>query len=170
MGRDAGAPAPAAPTPPPAPPLPPPPRPGFGGDITANAILEFVDAGHNLLLAGSTELSETMRSLATECGVDFDDRGTAVYDHFSRQAAGSATDSTLVLSSSVVAAPSIVGKLEVSWGVRVGGAGTAAGARGVHASSRARPLTPRCAASPPHRRPPSCSREWRRRPQRTASW
>jgi hypothetical protein len=63
-----------------------------------------VDSGRNLLLAASPLLSETTRSLASECGVDFDDKNTQVFDHFTN-----AGDHAVVASSNVVPAPVIVG-------------------------------------------------------------
>jgi oligosaccharyltransferase complex subunit beta len=63
-----------------------------------------VDSGRNVLLAASPVLSETMRSLASECGVDFDDKNTQVFDHFTN-----AGDHSVVASSNVVPAPVIVG-------------------------------------------------------------
>lgn len=76
----------------------------FGGQLTQQGILEFVDSGRNVLLAASPVLSETMRSLASECGVDFDDKGTQVFDHFSNTG-----DHSLIVTNNVVAAPAIVG-------------------------------------------------------------
>jgi hypothetical protein len=82
---------------------------GFGGDITSKGILDFVDSGRHLLLAGSSEASDTIRSLALECGVELDDKGTALYDHFAHQAAGGASDPTLVATSHIVHSKAIFG-------------------------------------------------------------
>lgn len=74
----------------------------FGGDIDNQAILDFVDSGKNLLVAASPDASDSIRSLALECGVELDEQGAAVYDHFSHQAANGAHDPTLVATSAVV--------------------------------------------------------------------
>ncbi len=63
-----------------------------------------MDSGRNVLLAASPVLSETMRSLASECGVDFEDKGTQVFDHFSNPG-----DHSLIITNNVVDAPAIVG-------------------------------------------------------------
>lgn len=82
---------------------------GFGGDLTSKGILDFVDSGKHLILTGSSEASDMIRSLALECGVEFDDKGTAVYDHFSHQAAGGAADATVIATSQVVDSKAIFG-------------------------------------------------------------
>jgi hypothetical protein len=68
-GRRGGAatprPAPSpTPTPNPLPPL------GFGGDVNKLSIVDFVDAGGNVLIALSPDASDTMRGIAAECGVE----------------------------------------------------------------------------------------------------
>jgi oligosaccharyltransferase complex subunit beta len=68
-----------------------------------------VDSGKNLLLAASSDASDAIRSLALECGVELDDKGTAVYDHFSHQAAGGASDPTLIATAAVASSKAIFG-------------------------------------------------------------
>jgi len=46
---------------------------GFGGSVDQNAVLEFIDAGHDMILAADSSASDLIRSIATECGVDFDE-------------------------------------------------------------------------------------------------
>lgn len=46
---------------------------GFGGSIELASILEFVDAGHDLIVAGAPGASDIIRDLALECGVDMDE-------------------------------------------------------------------------------------------------
>lgn len=48
---------------------------GFGGSVDLAAILDFVDSGHDLILAADSNASELIREIATECGVDFDEVG-----------------------------------------------------------------------------------------------
>lgn len=59
------------------------------------------------MLAASTDSSDTIRSLALECGVELDDQGTAVYDHFNYQAAKGASDPTLITTTAAVKSPAI---------------------------------------------------------------
>lgn len=46
---------------------------GFGGSVDQNAVLEFIDAGHDMILAVDSSASDLIRGIATECGVDFDE-------------------------------------------------------------------------------------------------
>lgn len=68
-----------------------------------------MDSGHNVLLGVNSDVSETMRSLAAEFGVDLDDRGTKVYDHFQSATLDGKEDPTLIAASDLVDAPVIVG-------------------------------------------------------------
>lgn len=46
---------------------------GFGGSVNAASLLEFVDSGHDLIMAADASASELIREIAVECGVDFDE-------------------------------------------------------------------------------------------------
>lgn len=70
-------------------------------------MLEFIDSGRNVIIAASSEVSDTIRSLIAEVGIDLDDKGTKVFDHFS---SASASDHTLVASSEAVQSTAILGK------------------------------------------------------------
>ena len=70
-------------------------------------MLDFVDAGHDLLLAADSNASDELRELAADLGVDFDSKGSVVTDHFNRydqQHAGivtsNALDSSTIFGSS----------------------------------------------------------------------
>lgn len=45
------------------------------------AITSFIDGGGNVLVAANSRIGEPIRDLASECGVEFDEEGTAVIDH-----------------------------------------------------------------------------------------
>ena len=51
---------------------------GFGGSIDLAAILDFVDSGHDLIIAADTNASDLIRQIAVECGVDFDEVGLSI--------------------------------------------------------------------------------------------
>lgn len=87
----------------------PHPSQGFGGDISKSTIVDFVDNGGNVLVALAPGASDTVRWLAAECGVELDAKGTQVYDHFSYQAAGGASDPLLVATSAWVDSDAILG-------------------------------------------------------------
>ena len=69
----------------------------FGGRLDAEALTQFVDAGGNVLVAGSNiigrefpliiffitsrKLGDAIREFAGECGIEFADDNTAVIDH-----------------------------------------------------------------------------------------
>lgn len=36
-------------------------------------MLDFVDSGHDLILAADAHTSDLVRDIATECGIDFDE-------------------------------------------------------------------------------------------------
>jgi len=58
----------------------------FGGDLSAEAITEFIDEGGNLLVAGNSNIGEVLREVASEVGFEVDDEGTAVIDHLNYDA------------------------------------------------------------------------------------
>jgi oligosaccharyltransferase complex subunit beta len=58
----------------------------FGGDLSAEAITEFIDEGGNILVAGSSNIGEVLREVASEVGFEVDDEGTAVIDHLNYDA------------------------------------------------------------------------------------
>ncbi|KAF0977151.1 hypothetical protein FDP41_003804 [Naegleria fowleri] len=56
----------------------------LGGDLEdANKILNFIDRGHNVFIVAHTGgLSQTLRKVAADSGIELDDDGTNVIDHF----------------------------------------------------------------------------------------
>jgi len=54
----------------------------FGGLVDVTAILDFIDDGHNVILAASSQISDPIREIASECGAEFDEEGSFVIDHF----------------------------------------------------------------------------------------
>lgn len=53
----------------------------FGGDLSPEAIAEFVDNGGNVLVAGNSQAGDGIRDLATEFGIEMDDPGSYIIDH-----------------------------------------------------------------------------------------
>ncbi|XP_070026852.1 dolichyl-diphosphooligosaccharide--protein glycosyltransferase 48 kDa subunit-like isoform X2 [Nicotiana sylvestris] len=45
----------------------------FGGSVDAADILDFVDSGHDLIIAADASVSDLIREIAIDCGVDFDE-------------------------------------------------------------------------------------------------
>lgn len=54
----------------------------FGGNISSKAIVEFIDAGGNVLVAANSDIGEPIKEIAGECGLEFSDEGTYVIDRF----------------------------------------------------------------------------------------
>jgi len=50
--------------------------------VDVPSILDFIDEGHNVLLAADSTVSDPSREIATECGVEFDEEDSYVLDHF----------------------------------------------------------------------------------------
>jgi len=54
----------------------------FGGLVDVPSILDFIDEGHNVLLAADSSVTDPSREIAAECGVEFDEEGAYAMDHF----------------------------------------------------------------------------------------
>ena len=77
----------------------------FGGTVDATALLEFVDDGHDLLLATDSDASDELRELAADLGVDFDAKGSVVTDHFNRYDQGA----DAILTSNTLGSEAVFG-------------------------------------------------------------
>lgn len=86
----------------------------FGGALDSEAILDFVDAGHDLILAADSGASEEVRNLASDLGVDLEPQGTAVLDTLGGVAQSKSVDAGLVLSSRILAAPAVFGDTPIT--------------------------------------------------------
>lgn len=53
----------------------------FGGQLSSDAIIKFVDNGGNLLIAGDSNTGFALREIASESGFEVDDDGAQVIDH-----------------------------------------------------------------------------------------
>jgi len=78
--------------------------------VSVESIVAFIDSGRNALIAVNRNVSEPLRSVANECGIDFDEEETAVVDHVNFDVSDSDGDHTLVLSDKFVKSPIITGK------------------------------------------------------------
>ncbi|KAF9429476.1 hypothetical protein BGZ76_001235 [Entomortierella beljakovae] len=67
--------------------------------MSAKSVVSFVADGGNVILAGSSELGNTLRELSREFDVEYDNRFTAVLDHFNYdQDLGSEKHDTIVVN------------------------------------------------------------------------
>jgi oligosaccharyltransferase complex subunit beta len=84
----------------------------FGGSLTIDALLNFIDDGRHVLIAGDSQVSEPVRELAQECGVGFGDENTFVIDHLHYDAADEGDHTLVVLGEeNIVKASIITGEL-----------------------------------------------------------
>lgn len=89
--------------------------PAVGSDSLPPALdlanlLEFVDSGRNILLAADVDTSDLIRDLATECGVDLDERKhNVVIDHQNYAGTHINVDNAVIVATKIVNATTIVG-------------------------------------------------------------
>ncbi|MFS7952801.1 putative dolichyl-diphosphooligosaccharide--protein glycotransferase [Helianthus anomalus] len=75
----------------------------FGGSLDVAAVLDFVDSGKDLIIAADASASDLIRSIAAECGVDFDeDPSAVVIDHGSYAVSGTEGDHTLIAAGDFI--------------------------------------------------------------------
>ncbi|KAL9394056.1 hypothetical protein Peur_013341 [Populus x canadensis] len=86
----------------------------FGGALDLAAVLDFVDSGHDLIIAADSSSSDLIKSLATECGVDFDEDPSAlVIDHKSYAIAETEGDHTLIAADDYIESDVLLGKKKI---------------------------------------------------------
>ncbi|KAK7264321.1 hypothetical protein RJT34_31928 [Clitoria ternatea] len=86
----------------------------FGGSVDAAAILDFVDSGHDLIVAVDTNASDLIREIATDCGVDFDeDPAAMVVDHSGYAVSATEGDHTLIASDDFIKSDVILGSKKI---------------------------------------------------------
>ncbi|EOX91185.1 Dolichyl-diphosphooligosaccharide-protein glycosyltransferase 48kDa subunit family protein isoform 4, partial [Theobroma cacao] len=86
----------------------------FGGSLDLTAVLDFVDSGHDLIIAVDASASDLIKNIATECGVDFDEDSSAmVIDHKSYAISGTEGDHTLIASDDFIQSDVILGKTKI---------------------------------------------------------
>eukprot|EP01122_Echinamoeba_exundans_P006038 TRINITY_DN1628_c0_g1_i1.p1 TRINITY_DN1628_c0_g1~~TRINITY_DN1628_c0_g1_i1.p1 ORF type:complete len:423 (-),score=126.98 TRINITY_DN1628_c0_g1_i1:187-1455(-) len=61
----------------------------FGGLVDVASIVDFIDSGRNVIIAGDVAQSSTIRELAAEVGAIFEDKAKLVVDHLRHDAADS---------------------------------------------------------------------------------
>nr|XP_009609943.1 dolichyl-diphosphooligosaccharide--protein glycosyltransferase 48 kDa subunit-like [Nicotiana tomentosiformis] len=86
----------------------------FGGSVDAADILDFVDSGHDLIIAADASVSDLIREIATDCGVDFDeDPTTVVIDHTSYAVSDTEGDHTLIAGDDFIQSEVILGSEKI---------------------------------------------------------
>ncbi|MBA0667357.1 hypothetical protein Goklo_000457 [Gossypium klotzschianum] len=86
----------------------------FGGSVDVAAIINFVDSGHDLIIAADVNASDLIREVATECGVDFDEDPSAmVIDHTGYAVSETEGDHTLIASDDFIKSDVIIGSKKI---------------------------------------------------------
>lgn len=78
--------------------------------ISTETVLEFIDAGHNVLIAAGNQLADPIREIASQCNIEFEESGTSVIDHVNFDTSDFEGYHTLLVSSNLVDAPIIFAK------------------------------------------------------------
>jgi len=82
----------------------------FGGSLSSESIIEFIDDGGNVLMAGSSNTGEILKDIASECGFEADEEGTFVIDHLNFDARDSGQHTMIVADpANLVKSDNIVG-------------------------------------------------------------
>lgn len=78
------------------------------------AVLDFVDAGRDLILAADPSASDLIKGIAADCGVDFDEDPEAmVIDHISYAVSETEGDHTLIASDDFIKSNVILGEKKI---------------------------------------------------------
>ncbi|EFN80101.1 dolichyl-diphosphooligosaccharide--protein glycosyltransferase 48 kDa subunit [Harpegnathos saltator] len=86
----------------------------FGGALNVETITDFIDGGGNVLIAGSSQSGDALHELASECGLEIDEEGSAVIDHMNYDISDSGQHTTIVADpSNLIDAPVIVGSKNI---------------------------------------------------------
>jgi len=87
----------------------------FGGALSVEAITEFIDGGGNVLIAGSSQSGDALHELASECGLEIDEEGSAVIDHMNYDASDNGHHTTIVADPvNLIDAPVIIGSKDIA--------------------------------------------------------
>lgn len=86
----------------------------FGGALNVETITDFIDGGGNVLIAGSSQSGDALHELASECGLEIDEEGSAVIDHMNYDISDSGQHTTIVAeSANLIDASVIVGSKSI---------------------------------------------------------
>jgi len=83
----------------------------FGGALSLEGIVDFIDDGGNVMVAGSSEASDLIRELCSEVGVEMDEEGAAVIDHLHYDVVRDEGEHTVIATpaAGLLKAPIVVG-------------------------------------------------------------
>ncbi|XP_076651862.1 dolichyl-diphosphooligosaccharide--protein glycosyltransferase non-catalytic subunit Ost48 [Halictus rubicundus] len=86
----------------------------FGGALSVETITDFIDGGGNVLVAGSSQSGDVLHELASECGLEIDEEGSAVIDHLNYDKSDNGYHTKIIAEpSNLIDAPVIVGNKNI---------------------------------------------------------
>lgn len=80
----------------------------FGGKLDAEILTDFVDAGGNVLVAGSSVIGDGIREFAGECGIEFADDKNFVIDHLNYESADNGQHTLIVANTENLLASELI--------------------------------------------------------------
>jgi len=80
--------------------------------ITSDDVLDFIDAGKNVIIAADTDIGDFIKEIASECNVEYDEEGTNVIDHLNFDGADKNGDHTLIAADNFASASVIFKGIE----------------------------------------------------------
>ncbi|TPX42278.1 dolichyl-diphosphooligosaccharide---protein glycotransferase [Synchytrium endobioticum] len=80
----------------------------YGNEFSIGKIIDYVNAGGNVLVAASSSVSEFIRDLALEFSADFDEAGRSVFDDFHSLDANTQSSASKIKSSNFIQNPHIL--------------------------------------------------------------
>ncbi|KAK6128463.1 hypothetical protein DH2020_037795 [Rehmannia glutinosa] len=82
--------------------------------VGCGGVLDFVDSGHDLILAADSNAADLVRNIAAECGVDFDeDPSAVVIDHTGYAISETEGDHTLIAAADFIQSDTILGSKKI---------------------------------------------------------
>ncbi|KAJ3436085.1 dolichyl-diphosphooligosaccharide--protein glycosyltransferase 48 kda subunit [Anaeramoeba flamelloides] len=83
---------------------------GKSEEINVVDVLDFIDSGRSVIVATSPDLSDSVRELAIGCGIEFDEQGTSVIDHFNFK--NGDKEHTSIIANDFCDIPTVLGDFE----------------------------------------------------------
>lgn len=80
----------------------------FGGRVDSGQIIDFLDAGGNLIVAADYGLGDAVRLIGRECGVFFDTSDTKVLDHLNYDARDVDGDHSVIIADNFNKAATVI--------------------------------------------------------------
>jgi oligosaccharyltransferase complex subunit beta len=77
--------------------------------ISEEDVIEFIDAGKNVLIATDKNIGSFVSGIASECNVEFDEEESSVIDHLNFDTSNYDGQHDLIVAENIVDAPVVLG-------------------------------------------------------------